>query len=161
MIIIPLFADNLPAVRKKFEKEESQSYQIALPYFLWAFIFGLFISPITFIVRQPGEEGCICPDPSNKIHPNNTGAVNEQIPDTGAEGAEDENPAVWYGTTLTQFLEWIWNLQIAQPLEEILGHIDDISTAYHCILYHPAIGIMYAQVFMEFLMIPVRHIFRG
>ena len=47
----PSLHDNLPAVRKKFEKEESQSYQIALPHFLWAFIFGLFISPITFVVR--------------------------------------------------------------------------------------------------------------
>ena len=157
----PSLHDNLPAVRKKFEKEESQSYQIALPHFLWAFIFGLFISPITFVVRQQGKEGCICPNPSNKIHPTDTGAVNEQIPATGAEGAEDENLAVWYGTVLTQFLEWTWNLCIAQPSKEILGHVDDISTAYHHILYHPTIGIMYTQVFMEFLMIPVGYIFRG
>ena len=27
----PSLHDNLPAVRKKFEKEESRSYQIALP----------------------------------------------------------------------------------------------------------------------------------
>ena len=47
----PSLCNNLPAVRKKFEKEESRSYQIALPCFLWAFIFGLFISPITFVVR--------------------------------------------------------------------------------------------------------------
>ena len=62
---------------------------------------------------------------------------------------------------LTQFLEWIWNLCIAHPSKEILGHVDNISTAYHYILYHPAIGIVYAQVFMEFLMIPVGHIFGG
>ena len=47
----PSLCNNLPAVRKKFEKEESQSYQIALPHFLWAFIFGLFISLITFVIR--------------------------------------------------------------------------------------------------------------
>ena len=60
---------------------------------------------------------------------------------------------------LNRFLEWIWNLCIARPSEDILGHVDDISTAYHHILYHPVIGIMYAQVFIEFLMIPVGHIF--
>ena len=52
-------------------------------------------------------------------------------------------------------------MHIAHPSKEILGHVDDISAAYHRILYHPAIGIMYAQVFMEFLMIPVGHIFSG
>ena len=57
------------------------------------------------MVRQQGEEGCICPDPSNKIHPTDTGAVNEQIPATGAEGAEDKNLAVWYSTMLTQFFK--------------------------------------------------------
>ena len=39
------------AVRKKFEKEESLSYQIARPRFIWAFIYGLFIAPITFVTR--------------------------------------------------------------------------------------------------------------
>jgi hypothetical protein len=47
------------------------------------------------------------------------------------------------------------------PSEEILGHVEDISAAYHWILYHPLIAIMYAQVFEEFLMIPVGLIFGG
>jgi hypothetical protein len=146
-------------VRKKFEKEESLSYQIALPRFLWAFIYGLFITPISFVLRRPGEEGRICPDPSNIIHPDDTGNANAHIPDTGAKGAEDENPAVYYGNALTRLLIWIWNLRIARPSADILGHVDDISAAYHRILYHPMMGITFAQVFQEFLMIPCGLIF--
>ena len=146
-------------VREKFEKEESLSYQIALPRFTWAFIDGLFISPISFVIRNPGEEGRICPDPSNKIAATEDGAANARIPDTGAPGKEDENPKVYYGTAFMRMLIWIWNLRIAQPYRDILGHVDDISAAYHRILYHPAMGIVFAQVFQEFLMIPSGLIF--
>lgn len=147
------------AVRKKFEKEERLSYQIALPRFLWAFIYGLFISPITFVVRRPGEEGRICPDPSNPIHNEDTGAANAYIPDAGAPGAEDENPPVFYGSAFTRLLIWIYNLRVARPNVEILAHVDDISAAYHRILYHPMMGVVFAQVFAEFLMLPIGLIF--
>jgi hypothetical protein len=146
-------------VRKKLAKEESLSYQIAFPRFIWAFIYGIFIVPITFVVRRPGEEGRICPDPSNVIHKGDTGNANAYIPDTGIPGAEDENPAVYYGNALIRLLIWIWNLRIAQPYEDILAHIDDISAAYHRILYHPMMGITFAQVFQEFLVIPCGLIF--
>ena len=146
-------------VRKKFSKEERLSYQVALPRFLWRFIYGLFISPITFVVRRPGEEGRICPDPSNKIHKTDTGAANEAIPDAGLPGAEDENPPVYYGTAFSRFLIWIYNLRVAKPHTDILAHVNDISAAYHRILYHPMMGVVFAQVFKEFLMIPVGLIF--
>ena len=147
------------AVRKKFIKEESLSYQIALPRFLWAYIYGLFISPITFVVRRPGEEGRICPDPSNKIHDHDTGAANTHIPDAGTPGAVDENPSVFYGSAFTRLLIWIYNLRVARSDSDILAHVDDISAAYHRVLYHPMMGIVFAQVFAEFLMIPVGLIF--
>ena len=60
-------------VREKFAKEERLSYQIAFPRFLWAFIDGLFIAPITFVQKNPETEGRICPDPSNTISLNDTG----------------------------------------------------------------------------------------
>jgi hypothetical protein len=44
-------------------------------------------------------------------------------------------------------------------MTEILGHVDDILVAYHWILYHPLVAIIYTQVFEEFLMIPVGLIF--
>lgn len=66
----------------------------------------------------------------------------------------NKKPAVFYGTAFMRMLAWIWNLHIAQPLIDIPWHIDDISAAYHRILYYPAMGIVFAQVFQEFLMIP-------
>jgi hypothetical protein len=146
-------------VRKKLAKEESLSYQIAFPRFIWAFIYGLFVTQITFVVRRPGEEGRICPDPSNIIHESGTGNTNAYIPDTGMPGAEDKNPAVYYGNALICLLIWIWNLRIAKPYEDILAHVDDISAAYHHILYHPMMGITFTQVFQEFLVIPCGLIF--
>lgn len=154
-------ANQMEAVRAKFAKEEKRSYQIAFPRFIWVFIFGLFIAPLTFVLRRPGEEGRICPDPSNTIRPGDTGAANSNIPDAGTEGEEDRNPAVYYGTALQRLLEWIWNLRIAAPGRDILGHINDISAAYHRILYHPMVGVVFAQVFMEFLMVPCGAIFGG
>ena len=155
----PPLQEALDAVRKKFAKEEGLSYTIALPRFLWGFIYGLFISPLSFVVRRPGEDGRICPDPSNTIHPSDTGAANAYIPNAGLPGAEDENPAVYYGTAFTRLLTWIWNLRIDRPGEDILGHVDDISAAYHRCLYHPAMGVVFAQIFQEFLMIPCGLIF--
>ena len=157
----PSMSEVTDAVRKKFAKEESRSYQIAFPRFLWAFIYGLFISPITFVIRRAGEEGRICPDPSNAMHPGDTGAANAYMPKTGEPGKEDENPPVYYGTALDRFLILMWNLRIAGPRKDILQHVDDVSAAYHRQLYHPSAGIVFAQVFMEFLMIPCGLIFGG
>ena len=147
------------SVRQKFAKEESLSYQIAFPRFLWAFIDGLFISPITFVQKDTGSEGRICPDPSNTISDLDTGNANAQIPAAGTKGLADENPSVFYGDAFMRHLRWLWNLRVARPNCPILGHVDDISAAYHRVLYHPAMGVAFAQVFQEFLMIPCGLIF--
>ena len=151
----------LDEVRAKLIKEERLSYQIVFPRFLWHFIHGLFIAPISWVVRKPGEEGRICTDPSTLLHPKDSGAANSFIPKAGSPGNEDESPAVHYGTALTRLLTYIWNLRIAKPDTAILGHVDDISAAFHRILYHPAMGIAFASVFEEFLSVPVGQIFGG
>jgi hypothetical protein len=46
-------------------------------------------------------------------------------------------------------------LRIDHPLEEILQHIDDISAAFRHLIYHPILAIVFAYVFMEFLIVPV------
>ena len=146
-------------VREKFAKEESLSYQISFPRFLWPFIDGLFIAPITFVQKDPTTEGRICPDPSNTISDHDEGNTNAQIPEAGKPGRADENPPVFYGKAFTRHLVWLWNLRISRPQSNILGHVDDISAAYHRVLYHPAMGVTFAQVFQEFLMIPCGLIF--
>lgn len=168
-------------VRAKFNKEERLSYYIMLPRSLWAFIPGLGISPLTFVVKSPGAEGRICLDPTSvlpstfalkeTIHDDLTidepapppkkptvtvddGAPNSQIPKTGAPGQEDTNPKVYYATVLLRMLTWIWRMRIQHPDEDILLSLDDIAAAFHRVLYHPAIAIAFGLVFKEFLALP-------
>lgn len=42
---------------------------------------------------------------------------------------------------------------------DILQYVDDIQSAFHRVLYHPNAGILFASVFMEFLIVPVGIIF--
>jgi hypothetical protein len=85
----------------KLHKEEKLSYQIVFPRFLWRFIEGLCLSPISFIPpKHEGDGGRACVDPTTKLTPDDDGAVNAQIPAPGTPGVEDRNPAVYYGTAL-------------------------------------------------------------
>ena len=71
----------------------------------------------------------MCVDPSTILDggaPNDVilddGAANAQLPDTGRpekQGLPDENPPVYYGTALTRFLIWIYNLRIDNPVDGI------------------------------------------
>lgn len=88
-----------------------------------------------------------------------TAAPNLYTPDTGAEGAEDINPKVYYATALKRFLTWIWRLRMDHPDGIIYLSYDDISAAFHRILYHPEIAKVYSMVFMEWLVIPTGLIF--
>lgn len=88
-----------------------------------------------------------------------TAAPNSQTPDTGTPGEEETNPRVYYATALQRFLTWIWRLRMDYPDKEIYLSYDDISAAFHRVLYHPEIAKVYAMVFQEFLVIPVGLIF--
>jgi hypothetical protein len=53
----------------------------------------------------------------------------------------------------------IWNLRISHPFEDILQFGDDVHAAFHQMLYHPDLTIVFAFVFMEFLCIPEGSVF--
>jgi hypothetical protein len=50
-------------------------------------------------------------------------------------------------------------LRLTWPREDIFQYVDDIQAAFHRILYHPNAGIIFAAVFVEFLIIPIGTIF--
>jgi hypothetical protein len=144
-------------VRGKFGKEEAKSFHIAFPRFVAYYIFGLFLAPLSWVIRK--GKGRIVVDCSNKLTDDDSGAANDYIPRTGTEGRERENPAVYYGKALLRHIIAIWNLRIDHPLEDILQHTDDIDSAFRRMLYHPDLAIAFAYVFMEFLIVPVGQIF--
>lgn len=156
--------DNHPALRaqheqvlKKLTEEEENSFHLLLPRFLCRFIFGLHLSPLAFIVRK--GKGRICVDCSSALDIKDDGAPNAQIPRPSTLGREDENPTVYFASALRRHLEWIWNLRISHPSEDILQYGDDIHAAFRHVLYHPDMAIVFAYVFMQFLIIPVGAIF--
>jgi hypothetical protein len=153
----PPLAENEADVRKKFIQEEALSYHLFLPRFMAFFIWGLFISPISWILRK--GKGRLVVDSSTALTDSDKGAPNSHIPSPGTEGCYEENPRVYFGTALIRHLTQIWNIRIDHPLEEILQHIDDISAAFRRLIYHPDLAIVFAYVFMEFLIIPVGMIF--
>jgi hypothetical protein len=147
----------LPAVRKKFAKEEAHSYHLHFPKWVAFFLYGLFISPISWIVRK--TKGRIVIDSSTVLRPADTGAPNSYIPTVGTDGREDECPAVHFGDALKRHLERIWNMRIDHPTEDLLQHGDDIGSAFRRVLYHPDMAVVFAYIFMEFLIIPIGTIF--
>ena len=161
----------LGEVRKKFTKEEKLSYHILFPRFIWAFIPGLFLALITWVPPKgrPGDDGRMCVDPStildaarDSVATPDDGAANAQLPDTGAPDHADENPpAVHYGTAFKRFLIWIYNLRVDHPAVDICLSADDINAAFRRLLYHPDMEALWATVFQEFLVIPCGMIFGG
>jgi hypothetical protein len=153
----PPLEENKEDVRKKFIQEEELSYHLFLPRFLAFFIYGLFISPISWILRK--GKGRLVVDSSTALAPVDLGAPNVHTPKPGTPGRHEENPRVYFGTALLRHLLQTWNLRIDFPLEDILQHIDDISAAFRQLIYHPDLAIVFACVFMEILIIPVGMIF--
>lgn len=149
----------LDDVRKKFGKEEARSLHLALPRFVAWFLPGLMISPISWVVRK--NKGRIVIDSSTRLRPDDRGAVNDQIPNQGTIGREDECPAVHYGNAFARTLKFLWNLRIDHPNEDILLHVDDIDAAFRRIVYHPDAALGFAYVFEDRLMAPVGEIFGG
>lgn len=148
----------LPEVQAAFAKEEASSYHLHLPRFLARFIFGLFLCPISWVVQK--GKGRIIIDGSSPIHDDDdTGAPNSYIPKCGTPGAEDECPPAYFGNAMKRHLNRIWNLRIDYPTEDLLQHSDDINAAFRRGTYHCDIGIAFAYVFLEFLLIPIGMIF--
>jgi hypothetical protein len=147
----------LSDVRQAFAKEEAASYHIHLPRFVSRFIYGLFLCPISWVIRK--GKGRLVIDASTKLTPDDTGAPNSYIPNAGTSGAEDECPPVYFGDALKRHLRQLWNLRIEYPNEDLLQHSDDINAAFRRGTYHCDIAIIFAYVFMEFLIVPVGMIF--
>ncbi|MGL4349225.1 MAG: hypothetical protein ACRCT2_01365, partial [Plesiomonas shigelloides] len=148
---------NSDDVDETLRKEEKLSYHIILPRFLWRFFSGIFLSIFRVAYRYGDPKPRLCVDPSTTISPTDIGNVNRHIPDPGV--IEDENPTIYYGTALIRYLVWIWNLRISFPEEDILQMTDDISAAFHRVLYHPDLAAAFATVWRQFLVIPVSAIF--
>jgi len=152
--------DVLVAIRAKFIKEEDLSYNVIFPRWIWRFIFGLFLNPLTFVLPKYSRDlGRICVDSTNTLGPSDDGAPNRQIPKPGTPHRLDENPPISYGTALQRCLTWIYNVRIDHPSEDILMLPDDISAAFHQLFYHPSMMPVFASVFEHFLCIPASMIF--
>jgi hypothetical protein len=77
-------------VRAKFIQEELLSYHLFLPRFLAYFIYGLFISPMSWLIRK--GKGRLVVDSSTVLTVGDLGAPNISIPRPGTEGRYYENP---------------------------------------------------------------------
>ena len=146
-------------INEKLRKEEQLSYHVLLPRFLWRFINGLHLCLLTFVFRYGDPKGRLCVDPSTTIDDDDDGNANRHIPDPGTPGRFDENPPIFYGTALMRYLTWLWNLRIQYPYKDILQLTDDISAAFHRILYAPSMAVVFASVWSKYLVIPVGTIF--
>jgi hypothetical protein len=147
----------LAEVRVKLGKEEAKCYHVALPRSVAYFIDGLFIAFMSWVIQK--GKGRIVVDPSTPLDKTDRGNLNAHIPKPGIQGSLDRNPRITYANAFVRHLIHLWNLRITNPRAEILQHTDDIEAAFHRIHYHPDLGICYAYVFEEFLIILVGMIF--
>mgnify|MGYP002812740232 CR=1 FL=1 len=109
------------AIREKFVEEEGQSFHIMLPRFLAMFLFGLFVSPITWAMCH--GKGRLCVDSSSRLHVGDSGAPNDSIPKPGLEGNKDEGPAIFYVNAFLQHNKQTRNLRISHPTADILPSV--------------------------------------
>jgi len=143
------------AILKRLAKEEHKSFHVALPRFMYLFIYGLHVCPMRWAIRH--DKGRLCIDPTSRLKSPN-GAPNASIPKP-KEGRQDECPSVFYATAFIRYLIGLWDLRISHPTADILQHCDDLDAAFHRILYHPDMAILFASVFQDYLIIPVGAIF--
>ncbi|MGL5812789.1 MAG: hypothetical protein ACRCYW_05585, partial [Aeromonas sp.] len=153
----PNVTENASDVDETLRKEEKLSYHIILPRFLWRFFSGLLLALFRVAYRYGDPKPRRCVDPSTTLTPSDTGNVNAQCPAPGVD--EDQNPTIYYGTAFQRYRSWLWNLHISFPDEEIVQSTDDISAAFHRVLYHPDMGPAFATVWRCWLVLPVSAIF--
>ena len=144
-------------VTETLRKEEKQSYHILLPRFLWRFLPGIFLSIFRVAYRYGDPKPRLCVDPTTTLSADDIGNVNRFLPSPGIN--QDENPSIYYGTAFLRYLIWIWNLRISYPDEDILQMTDDISAAFHRVLYHPDISIAFSAVWLGYLVVAIGMIF--
>lgn len=148
---------NSADVDETLRKEEKLSYHILFPRYLWRFLSGIFICIFRVAYRFGDPKPRLCVDPSTTISATDQGNINAQIPAPGVD--EDQNPTIYYGTAFMRYLVWLWNLRISFPGEDIIQMTDDISAAFHRVLYHPDLAIAFATVWKNWLIIPIGTIF--
>ena len=146
--------ENSAAVEAKFAAEEEKSFHILLPKFFVSFILGLFLNPLQWATRK--GKGRICVDCTNG--PSALGSPNHSIPKPSPANA-DACPPVYYATSFTRFLIRLWSMRQAAPLQDILLHCDDLEAAFRRVLYHPDMAVVFAYIFLDFLIIPVGQVF--
>ena len=146
--------DNRDAVEAKFAAEEEKSFHILLPKFFVFFILSLFLNPLQWATRK--GKGCICVDCTNG--PSAIGSPNHSIPKPSPANA-DACPPVHYANSFTRFLLLIWSTRQAKPFLDILLHCDDLEAAFRRVLYHPDMAVVFANIFLDFLIIPVGQVF--
>ena len=148
---------NASAVDDKIRSEEQLSYHVILPRFLWRFLPGLFLCIFRVAYRWGDPKARLCVDPSTQIAPSDTGNPNAFIPKPGI--IPNENPPIFYGTAFQRYLQWLWNLRISYPFKDIIQMADDISAAFHRVLYHPDMAVIFSTVWRTHLVVPVGSIF--
>ena len=146
--------ENSDDVEAKFAAEEEKSFHIILPKFYVFFIVGLFLNPLQWAVRK--GKGRICVDCTNGPDP--IGSPNHSIPKPSPANA-DACPPVYYGNAFMRFLLMLWSMRLARPLVDILLHCDDLDAAFRRVLYHPDMAVIFAYIFLDFLIIPVGQVF--
>ena len=150
----PKINENKADVEARFAAEEAKSFHIILPKFFVFFLLGLFLNPLQWAIRK--SKGRICVDCTNGPDP--IGSPNHSIPKPSAANA-DACPPVYYGKAFNRFLLQIWCMRQAEPLLDILLHCDDLDAAFRRVLYHPDLAVVFAYIFLDFLIIPVGQVF--
>ncbi len=133
---------------------------MVLQQWLWRFIPGLFLNPLTFVMpKYLADMGRICMDATNIVGPFDNGAPNTRIPKPSTNNRINENPPISHGTALVCCLTWIFNLWIDNPTTDLLMLPNDILSAFHQLFYHPQMMPVFASVSEHYLCIPAGTIF--
>ena len=134
-----------------------KSYAIAIPRWCFRFINGVFLAALGYAVRTKdgkvkGRQVC---DPSFKMSPSDTGALNTHI------DKKDEKacPKVFYQSALQRVWQRTYNLRIAHPNEDICVYKDDLVAAFRRVRYHPDVAAAYSYVLSDFFIIAIGMVF--
>ena len=146
--------EHAAAVREKIISGANNHFLLVLPRWIGRFIYGLFLSPIGFILRK--HKGRIVVDPSTRIHSDaDTGALNDHMDKRNTADV----PTTFYATAQKRHWSHIWNLRASNPDTEILLYKDDINSAFHRGRYHPDIAAAFSYVWGDWLVISIGLIF--
>jgi hypothetical protein len=146
--------DNSNQVEAKFAAEEKKSLHVILPKFFVFFILGLFLNPLQWAARK--GKGRICVDCTNG--PDEIESPDASMPKPSPANA-DACPPVHCANSFTGFLILIWSMRQAQPLMDVLLHRVDLEAAFRRALHCQDMAVIFAYIFMDFLIIPAGQVF--